>query len=976
VNSHTRLLNPTDRLNLLRSKFPACFLAGSGVFLELCSSCNNLCTPQKSKSTTDATLCLECRRQALLLHPGTLAAAPIPALVPTAPTAPTLPTLSELHFGDFNPTSEYIPAGIRHRVARSLIRAIDAVVVTGSIEAWRDCFLLGHVLAVNTSRRKFEEVILGRLDQFDGKVFVPSHDSSTNTRTTNAKARASRLAEVGLLSKAARTLQSLPLAPANDATHTALLAKHPTPPQPTTLPPPLPPSRVDPVIKATEDQVRSAITSFPMRSADGWSGWRPSHIQALIKGSEGPAVLTAITALVNLIIHGSIHPDVVPHLAGARLVALTKDEIDVRPIAVGETFRRLAAKVALAMNKNAIDKFFQEDATQLGLSRSGAERILHAVHTLRAQPVPAGTHPPTLIRVDLMNAFNVVDRSHILRQVQLHFPTLYNISRLCLGSISALSYNGHRIDSAGGVQQGDPLGPLLFCLGLQTLTSIIASRLGSSLLLSKFYLDDGVVIIRPDPASSQPITAENVLQLIEDEGAPYGLILNRSKSICVPITDNFKLLGSPVGNSTFVSAFVTRKIEKALALLAKVVDLPDHNTGLPDPHRNFTIMRFCAGFSKVGYLLRTIPASDALEPFSQFDLAVLTALEKLIGRPSLRTELDIAQLSIGDGGLGLRSVVTHSPAAILSAISTAAALDGWDARSHPAWISSVSDFNDHVAATDRLDATAPTAALSQATLSTKIDTERATSILSSLPTHLRTILRSTRTQHASDWLLVVPTTSNGFHLPPVIFRAAVQFRQGRVTEAEHCLDCGATRVDNTGYHTTAAAGHTKYTTHQALAREFAAFAREAGLAPIPERKFPQSTLRPADVYIPCLSLGKAFAFDFAVTHPLQPKFLKISSELDGGAAATAYAKEEKLAKSEYIQLCAANGCMYIPLVVDTYGAWASECHEFFNGIARVHSVVRQIHPASSLKLLMTSLSVCLIRRHAVDIIRNRPFVDE
>jgi hypothetical protein len=38
-----------------------------------------------------------------------------------------------------------------------------------------------------------------------------------------------------------------------------------------------------------------------------------------------------------------------------------------------------------------------------------------------------------------------------------------------------------------------------------------------------------------------------------------------------------------------------------------------------------TIVRFCAGISKVGYLLRTIPASDALEPFSQFDLAVLTA---------------------------------------------------------------------------------------------------------------------------------------------------------------------------------------------------------------------------------------------------------------------------------------------------------------------------------------------------------------
>ena len=45
----------------------------------------------------------------------------------------------------------------------------------------------------------------------------------------------------------------------------------------------------------------------------------------------------------------------------------------------------------------------------------------------------------------------------------------------------------HILESAEGVQQGDPLGPLLFCFTIQSLILKLQSE------FSVFYLDDGTI---------------------------------------------------------------------------------------------------------------------------------------------------------------------------------------------------------------------------------------------------------------------------------------------------------------------------------------------------------------------------------------------------------------------------------------------------------------------------------------------------
>ena len=77
--------------------------------------------------------------------------------------------------------------------------------------------------------------------------------------------------------------------------------------------------------------------------------------------------------------------------------------------------------------------------------------------------------------------------------------------------------------SESGVQQGDPLGPLLFCLVLQKVLSAIASDpICFDLLFQAWYIDGGVIA-----GSKQAVV--QALSIIQDLGPPLGLVINSSK---------------------------------------------------------------------------------------------------------------------------------------------------------------------------------------------------------------------------------------------------------------------------------------------------------------------------------------------------------------------------------------------------------------------------------------------------------------
>src|SRR5205085_747225 len=88
------------------------------------------------------------------------------------------------------------------------------------------------------------------------------------------------------------------------------------------------------------------------------------------------------------------------------------------------------------------------------------------------------------------NAFNCVSRQAFLDEVATRFPSLFPFVSLCYGASSVLLFGDRRLASTSGVQQGDPLGPLLFCLAIHPVLRRISEEC-PGLESNSWYLDDG-----------------------------------------------------------------------------------------------------------------------------------------------------------------------------------------------------------------------------------------------------------------------------------------------------------------------------------------------------------------------------------------------------------------------------------------------------------------------------------------------------
>ena len=103
-------------------------------------------------------------------------------------------------------------------------------------------------------------------------------------------------------------------------------------------------------LRVSEGEVMKAIQKFPLGSAAGGSGLRPNHIYELSKVQDfghRSTFISAMTRFLNLFLSGKGPPQLAPWLCGAPLTALQKRNGGIRPIAVGETLRRLISSCAM-----------------------------------------------------------------------------------------------------------------------------------------------------------------------------------------------------------------------------------------------------------------------------------------------------------------------------------------------------------------------------------------------------------------------------------------------------------------------------------------------------------------------------------------------------------------------------------------------------------------------------------------------------
>ena len=248
---------------------------------------------------------------------------------------------------------KHIPRTARPHCARQLAVALNRVLADPcDLQSW--CSLLGFTGSILAAppragrRHKIVSVIIKRHldDVFSGDVRLTTNAARPRRDDASALAAAVRAKIVdGNIRAAARIICS-DEKPADEDGNTleALRQRHPPAPADRAATP-------DPTLfcalQVTEPDVIRAMRSFPTGSSGGPDGLRPQHLVDMISSVvDSQALVTAITGFANLLLKGCCPPEVVKVLFGGRMFALQKKSGGVRPIAVGYTWRRLAAKCA------------------------------------------------------------------------------------------------------------------------------------------------------------------------------------------------------------------------------------------------------------------------------------------------------------------------------------------------------------------------------------------------------------------------------------------------------------------------------------------------------------------------------------------------------------------------------------------------------------------------------------------------------
>jgi len=262
-----------------------------------------------------------------------------------------------------------------------------------------------------------------------------------------------------------------------------------------------------------------------------------------------------------------------------------------------------------------------------------------------------------IVKLDFSNAFNTISRAAVLYAVSNQIPELYRFCFAAYGDTSVLQFGQEVISSAEGVQQGDPLGPLLFCLTLQPILSSLSSKLRLG------YLDDVTL--------GGSINTVNLdVQLIESSGQSLGLILNRSKCeiishspvpsglsisrFCAVTPTESSLLGAPL--------LVGTALDSALHKSCSELSVAENSLTSIAAHDALVLLKSSLSTPKILHLLRSSPCVGH-QSLETIDNLLRRCVCKITNCSLSDSQWLQASLSVKAGGLGIRLASHLAPSA-------------------------------------------------------------------------------------------------------------------------------------------------------------------------------------------------------------------------------------------------------------------------------------------------------------------------
>ncbi|XP_029657562.1 uncharacterized protein LOC115231754 [Octopus sinensis] len=597
----------------------------------------------------------------------------------------------------------------------------------------------------------------------------------------------------GDVSGAVRVISSnTPVAPPSEAVYLELCHKHPSAPENLRLT--SNPCSAD-VPHTTNSEVSAALSSFPLSSSGGIDGIKPIHLRDLISpltADSGRALLDSINRLCSRIVTGAIPAVARDLLFSANLTALRKSDGGLRPIAVGNVFRRLAAKI---MSRRVIPQLCREFLPfQFGVGVKGACEAL--AHASRQVTISKPKNVPFLLKLDVKNAFNSVRRDHMLEAVGERCPDLLPIVSLAYSLPSSLLFSGKVINSECGIQQGDPLGPLLFAVCVDHVARGISSP------INFWYLDDvtlgGPLEVIMDDASK--IISEFLKIGLSLNGAKCELIgltepLTQQSEVFMALSEKIDglritaladlvILGSPISDKGIAKAIVSQR--------DKIAPLCDR-LRLFGSHLGLFLLKNFLFIPRLTFLLRTSPCFRSRQELLDLDDAVTSSLQLLLNTLFTDVGRTRAALPLRFGGLGVRSCADLALPCYLSSMSAS----GNFVRSvliNSLELDELTEYPVAVLAWRSLGLGLPEIPSIQKSW----DVIWCTHLLESLRTRVDQLelasLNCACQPHSGDWLNALPLASNGLLMEDETIRIGVCLRLGLEICQPHRCRCDFFRL--------------------------------------------------------------------------------------------------------------------------------------------------------------------------------------
>ena len=336
-----------------------------------------------------------------------------------------------------------LPTGsIGKRYVREISRLMNAWQEDSPLKniAFKAIHIMPNMLLQKPSKkskaREHTEALKRRLELWEQgnieELFREAKAIQKQLKSGNAKAdimstskRFAGLMKIGNVNGALKLLtdsMSGGILPLNEETLNLLIQKHPDSQEvgeEIILEGPI--EEVHPIVFEEIDSTLIAKVASQIKGGSGPSGmdaqgWRKILVSK-VYGQEGEDLRKVYAEVIKKMCREKINDKSLESFLACRLVPLDKKP-GLRPIGIGEILRRIAGKVVMSISKNDVMNSVSRIQLCAG-QEAGCEAAIHSVRSLFDKE-----DTEAVLLVDAENAFNNINRSSILRNIEIVCPKI------------------------------------------------------------------------------------------------------------------------------------------------------------------------------------------------------------------------------------------------------------------------------------------------------------------------------------------------------------------------------------------------------------------------------------------------------------------------------------------------------------------------------------------------------------------------